>query len=101
MRQWPSSHQSKQPATWRYTLKRKLRILTEWFLDCGFARAVRVVAWREAGMAQPWPWEVEDGLWELIDPLLPKPERSPGVHSKKSAISLSGMVCALPTWARF
>src|SRR5205085_9351328 len=75
MRQWPSSHQSKQPATWRYTLKRKLRILTEWFLDCGFARAVRVVAWREAGMAQPWPWEVEDGLWELIDPLLPKPER--------------------------
>jgi transposase len=34
-----------------------------------------VVAWREAGVAQRGPWEVEDGLWELIEPLLPKVER--------------------------
>src|SRR5437763_15965376 len=26
-------------------------------------------------MAQRRPWEVEDGLWELIEPLLPKVER--------------------------
>ena len=26
-------------------------------------------------MAQRRPWEVEDGLWELIEPLLPRPQR--------------------------
>ena len=26
-------------------------------------------------MAQRRPWEVEDSLWELIEPLLPTPER--------------------------
>jgi hypothetical protein len=59
---------------------RCLEVLTEW-LVLWFAGAGRVVAWREAGMAQRRPWAVDDGLWEPIDPLLPEgraPVPAPG-----------------------
>jgi hypothetical protein len=40
-----------------------------------FDLAGLVIVWREVGVAQRRPWEVDDDLWELIEPLLPKVER--------------------------
>src|SRR5205823_767954 len=51
MRQWPSSHQSKQPATWRYTLKRKLRGARDL---CLLARqSDELQSWRHAAAGHP------------------------------------------------
>jgi transposase len=51
-------------------------------------------------MAQRRPWEVEDGLWELIEPLLPKVERRfrhPGRKRLDDRKALCGILFVLYT----
>ena len=51
-------------------------------------------------MAQRRPWEVEDGLWELIEPLLPKVERrfrNPGRKRLDDRKALCGILFVLYT----
>ena len=51
-------------------------------------------------MAQRRPWEVEDSLWELIEPLLPKPERRfrhPGRRRLDDRTVLCGILFVLHT----
>ena len=51
-------------------------------------------------MAQRRPWEVEDSLWELIEPLLPKPERRfrhPGRRRLDDRKALCGILFVLYT----
>jgi transposase len=63
-----------------------------------FAGWVRV--WQEAGMAQRRPWEVEDSLWELIEPLLPRAERRfrhPGRRRLDDRKALCGILFVLYT----
>jgi transposase len=52
------------------------------------------------GVAQRRPWEVEDGLWELIEPLLPKVERRfrhPGRKRLDDRKALCGILFVLYT----
>jgi transposase len=59
-----------------------------------------VRVWQEAGVAQRRPWEVEDSLWELIEPLLPKPERRfrhPGRRRLDDRKALCGILFVLYT----
>ena len=54
----------------------------------------------EAGVAQRRPWEVEDGLWELIEPLLPQVERRfrhPGRRRLDDSKALCGILFVLYT----
>jgi transposase len=51
-------------------------------------------------VAQRRPWEVEDSLWELIEPLLPKPERRfrhPGRRRLDDRRALCGILFVLYT----
>ncbi len=51
-------------------------------------------------MAQRRPWEVEDGLWELVEPLLPKVERRfrhPGRKRLDDRRALCGILFVLST----
>ena len=51
-------------------------------------------------MAQRRPWEVEDGLWELIEPLLPQVERRfrhPGRRRLDDRKALCGILFVLYT----
>jgi transposase len=51
-------------------------------------------------VAQCWPWEVEDGLWELIQPLLPQVERRfrhPGRKRLDDRKALCGILFVLYT----
>ena len=51
-------------------------------------------------MVQRRPWEVEDGLWELIEPLLPKVERRfrhPGRKRLDDRQALCGVLFVLYT----
>ena len=51
-------------------------------------------------MAQRRPWEVEDSLWELIEPLLPRPERRfrhPGRKRLDDRKALCGILFVLYT----
>jgi transposase len=51
-------------------------------------------------VAQRRPWEVEDGLWELIEPLLPKVERRfryPGRKRLDDRKALRGILFVLYT----
>ena len=51
-------------------------------------------------MAQRRPWEVEDSLWELIEPLLPMPERRfrhPGRRRLDDRNALCGILFVLYT----
>ena len=51
-------------------------------------------------MAQRRPWEVEDGLWELIEPLLPRPQRrfrNPGRRRLDDRRALWGILFVLYT----
>ena len=44
------------------------------------------------------PWIVDDGLWELIEPLLPRwPERSPGPRPVPDRLCLQGILFVLHT----
>src|ERR1700745_3891031 len=55
---------------------------------------------QEAGVAQRRPWEVEDSLWELIEPLLPRPERRfrhPGRRRLDDRKALCGILFVLYT----
>jgi transposase len=59
-----------------------------------------VRVWQEAGVAQRRPWEVEDSLWELIEPLLPKVERRfrhPGRRRLDDRKALCGILFVLYT----
>jgi transposase len=59
-----------------------------------------VRVWQEAGVAQRRPWEVEDSLWELIEPLLPKAERRfrhPGRRRLDDRKALCGILFVLYT----
>ena len=61
---------------------------------------VRVGYRGEAGVAQRRPWEVEDGLWELIEPLLPRVERRfrhPGRRRLDDRKALCGILFVLYT----
>jgi transposase len=51
-------------------------------------------------VARPKPWEVEDGLWERIEPLLPKVERRfrhPGRRRLDERAVLCGILFVLYT----
>jgi len=51
-------------------------------------------------MAQRRPWEVDDGLWQLIEPLLPKMERRfhhPGRKRLNDRRALCGILFVLYT----
>jgi transposase len=51
-------------------------------------------------VARPKPWEVEDGLWERIEPLLPKVERRfryPGRKRLDDRAALCGILFVLYT----
>ena len=51
-------------------------------------------------MAQRRPWEVDDGLWQLIEPLLPKVERRfhhPGRKRLDDRKALCGILFVLYT----
>ena len=51
-------------------------------------------------MAQRGPWEVEDGLWKLIEPLLPKAQRRfrhPGRRRLDDRKALCGILFVLYT----
>lgn len=53
-----------------------------------------------AGVAQRRPWEVEDSLWELIEPLLPQVERRfryPGRRRLDDRQALCGILFVLYT----
>jgi transposase len=59
-----------------------------------------LVKWQEVGVAQRRPWEVEDELWELIGPLLPKVERrfrNPGRKRLDDRKALCGILFVLYT----
>jgi transposase len=59
-----------------------------------------VRVWQEAGVAQRRPWEVEDSLWDLVEPLLPKPERRfrhPGRKRLDDRKALCGILFVLYT----
>jgi transposase len=59
-----------------------------------------VRVWQEADVAQRRPWEVEDSLWELIEPLLPRPERRfrhPGRRRLDDRRALCGILFVLYT----
>jgi transposase len=59
-----------------------------------------VVVWQEVDVAQRRPWEVEDDLWELIEPLLPKVERrfrNPGRKRLNDRKALCGVLFVLYT----
>jgi transposase len=59
-----------------------------------------VIIWQEVGVAQRRPWEVEDGLWDLIEPLLPKVERrvrNPGRKRLDDRKALCGILFVLYT----
>jgi transposase len=54
-------------------------------------------------MAQRKPWEVEDGLWELIEPLLPTVERRfrhPGRKRLDDRKALCGILFVLTPASR-
>jgi transposase len=54
-------------------------------------------------VAQRRPWEVEDGLWELIEPLLPQVERRlrhPGRKRLDDRKALCGILFVLYTGIR-
>ena len=59
-----------------------------------------LAVWQEAVVAQRRPWEVEDALWELIEPLLPKVERRyryPGRKRLDDRKALCGILFVLYT----
>jgi hypothetical protein len=59
-----------------------------------------VIVWQEVGVVEGRPWEVEDELWELIEPLLPKVERrfrNPGRKRLDNRKALCGILFVLYT----
>jgi transposase len=59
-----------------------------------------LISWQEVGVAQRRPWEVEDELWALIEPLLPEVERRfryPGRKRLDDRKALCGVLFVLYT----